>query len=109
MFNFTPKDVERQVRTVASEYPNYVYSSNGVHGCYYFHPGPNSSYVCGCIIGHALHRLGVTPANIPGANGVNVGVLFSHYMSIANSDARANQDRGVSWGECIRKADDAAF
>jgi hypothetical protein len=114
MFDFTAKDVQSEVRAVAAEYPTHVYVSARKGECSYFHMGEGTNYSCGCIIGHALHRLGVTPEDIPNSNFLGVVGLLRRFMPAQDRDeiimdwlasVQLLQDEGKSWSKAVNKAD----
>lgn len=114
MFDFTLKELQEMVREVASDYPKYVYEpSNGV--CSYFKNGEDGYSCPDCIIGHALHRLGVSPDNIGDNNIVSVRGLCRKYLPLSLSDDRTlewlaevqdRQDLGMPWAKAVKKADE---
>lgn len=115
MFDFTLKELQEKVREVASDYPKYVYKPTGGE-CTYFRKGENDGYSCpDCIIGHALHRLGVTIEDIKNNNIVSVRGLCRAYLPLSLSDDRTlewlaevqdRQDLGMPWAKAVKKADE---
>jgi len=67
----TKEDIEREVRSLAEKYPDYVYSSIG-GACNYsnedkdFENSPPELKDCDCIFGAAFLKLGFTPAQLFG-------------------------------------------
>lgn len=117
MFDFTPEDLQHKVREVAADYPKYVYDIPYGNSCMYFHKGDDDNYSCGCIIGHALHRLGVTLEDISEEyNFVGVWGLLQRHLSDLPldfndatvqwlSNVQSAQDRGETWSSAVKKAD----
>jgi hypothetical protein len=88
------------VREVASERPEHRYSTT--EGCMYF----LQSGAPDCIIGHALHRLGVQPHEVKEGDSPNDGEADPRIHWLRR--VQAEQDAGLKWGDCIELADSEA-
>lgn len=114
----TVKKVIEQVRKIAKENPDFVYTNQGdVDAAEYSYLGrsmsePNVGQ--GCIVGQALLDLGVTreemvEAGIEGTTasealmrlGINSGSMYSQYLDFVQD----MQDIGEPWGRAVEFAD----
>ena len=102
-------DLWAEVKKVAAEQPDYVYSEEP---CQYQHDGKPS-----CIVGHALHRLGVPIEALEALDDAQEGggvpasglpsylpILVeegSRSALIALGEAQEAQDDGIPWGEAV--------
>lgn len=118
--DFNALDLARKVIELADANPEKVYKRevdpHGYASCSYVHEGD----VPGCIVGHALIQLGVTPKAIRKA-GVNNSGVFSAMNALGIRDvsffdpkagcyiglsgsigvAQSNQDAGFTWGSAV--------
>lgn len=102
-------DLWAEVKKVAAEKPDYVYPEQY---CQYQHGGKPS-----CIVGHALHRLGVPVESLKFFDEKNSGggvlawglpnefpdliEMDSEASLFALSEAQEAQDNRVPWGEAV--------
>lgn len=108
--NVTNEDLLRTLREVAAEQPEKVYKSPAGAGgsCFYVHGNEP-----GCIVGHALHRLGVPLETLKehesDAARAPLNDLFPEVtegaMDLVDS-VQYLQDRGEPWGEAIKALDE---
>lgn len=114
MFDFTSQQLADKVREVAQDYPDNVYKAEHDDSCVYFNIGQDGYYSASCIVGHALHRLGVKLEDIEEFNNGTVNELFEVYMPRVNRDTATDkwlttvqdyQDFQMPWGQCVKKAD----
>lgn len=114
MFDFTSADLASEVRAVARSYPNYKYESSE-DSCAYFHLGQDMEhYSAGCIVGHALHRLGVSYEDIEEYNfSTEICELIDLFMPPEGRDnaseaflmaVQQKQDVGLPWGKCVERS-----
>jgi hypothetical protein len=116
----TLDDVVTEIRTLASEQPDFVYHNEaGKVGpgvtCNYRHNrmgDPNHNGTAGCIVGQALDRLGyVVPGKYEGSSALEV-LAAGLDLNVDNRAAawivevQQHQDKGEAWGEAVRHADD---
>lgn len=107
----TDEAFKATVREIAAERPEYVYQrEGGVGTCLYAHAdGP------GCLISHALHRLGVSLETLSWCEEMPAGEAIQR---IAGDDVspetrawahqvQALQDTEHPWGVAVRLADEA--
>lgn len=116
--------LEAHVRQLAAEQPEYVYNPKSFPDtgsgarCKYTHTLEDGSKVPGCIIGQAIFNITGKPVDQWRDSG---GVLDFKFMRDAELDnfagdwsdrakwlanVQSHQDRGISWGEAVRRADD---
>lgn len=116
------EDLYAQVRIIAEEHPERIYHD------YYAEVFPEADHAeCayflengapGCIVGHALHRLGINAQDVEEMNtGIGVTDLLDsisyvdpmdrRQMSMVNwlTIAQSAQDRGEPWSSAIIEAD----
>ena len=102
-------DLWAEVKKVAAERPDYVYSEEP---CQYQYDGKPS-----CIVGHALHRLGVSIEALEALDaaqeggGVPASGLPSYLPILVEEGSRSAllsvceaqeaQDDGIPWGEAV--------
>ena len=102
-------DLWAEVKKVAAEQPDYVYEEKY---CQYQHGGKPS-----CIVGHALHRLGVSPETLKvldeknGGGGIPAFGLPNEFPDLIEMDSEASlfalseaqeaQDSRLPWGEAV--------
>ena len=101
---------------VAEKGADYVYTTpDGEQGnedvspnCFYVH-----GFQPGCIVGHVLHKAGVSLASLREEESNNAsGVLsslrpdlpYEPGVDVLLNEAQQAQDQGVPWGEAVRLA-----
>lgn len=116
--DWTLEDLARTLREVAAEQPDYVYVNEDLpegsdsRNCKYWHENTRKP---GCILGVALHRLGVDVASM-----FNVGIVIYlgerfpsetierrrpfRYVQM-HQDGSEDEPR-LPWGECIKALDE---
>lgn len=117
----TGEQVVAEVRRVASGNPSFVYGE-GLGGCSYFGRGIGDPTGQRCIVGQALHNLGVDMSGVLEAENslINDGldseieVLIDEKVVAVDASpvevlwlgrVQTNQDRGVPWGRAVAHAD----
>lgn len=109
------------IRDVAAERPDYVYEApehQEIVGelCFYVHTDPETGdpTECGCIIGHALNRLGIPLSLLARCEGkvaqIVLSFLFPELGTRALSFAlrvQNNQDIGRTWSQSVEDANEA--
>ena len=80
--------------------------------CRYTH-GPAGDLSCGCLIGHALYRLGISPEELNGYDDdgehVDVAAKYLPYWadwraSTLAAGVQCRQDAAVEWGRALSLA-----
>lgn len=121
MYDFTVKDVVREVRRLAEEKPDFVYTEqegcdNNLGACYYA-SADGQGNGAGCIVGQALGRLGVSQKALEDLDGVEGAAVFTVLPTIIPvapddggmlnwlSDVQTGQDIGYQWGTAVKSAD----
>lgn len=101
---------------VAEAGEDYVYESprhmqGGDESCFYVHRDPDGSDARpGCLVGTALHRLGVPLGELEKHEGTDAFTMLWHITDLpdrargAFSGAQEAQDTGETWGEALRQA-----
>ena len=102
-----------EVLKVAQEQPEHVYERGEVGKCNYERNGQPS-----CIVGHAMHRLGVSTFDLrefDAAEDSAIGDIIMMNPDMFDKDdklgmelvieAQDNQDQGVPWGQAVAKGD----
>jgi len=107
------------IRQVAATEPDFIYDGDGNDSCNY---APNASNRCGCIVGEALHLLGVPRERLRALD------LIGHETAIGwgcpqvarelgdlvepaalDSDwvqcVQVEQDKGSAWADAVLTAD----
>lgn len=108
------------VRAVAAERPDHIYDNPDLtaNACLYVHNANTPKAKPGCIIGAALHRLGVSldKLNVMDGYASEDGYLSSGFDFVGGrfglSDAavtwgaavQGHQDNGMPWGSAVAKA-----
>ncbi|MEV8056544.1 hypothetical protein AB0P37_08455 [Streptomyces antimycoticus] len=114
----TNGQLETALRAVVESSPDHVYSapvgmSNGNGTCFYVHRTEDGTKTPGCLVGHALHRLGVPLATLEkwegtSATGVIEGITTldecASAVQLAN-EAQMAQDTGQCWSESLATAE----
>lgn len=113
-FDFTSRQLADKVIEVADSYPKHVYKPSSKDNCAYFDIGQDGNYAAGCIVGHALHRLGVTLEDIKEFNlSTEVTELLYLFMPPERRDPASDifllnvqkkQDEGRAWKECVKSS-----
>jgi hypothetical protein len=106
----TADQIIAEVRRLASEQPDFIYQNpaweGGIRGfCRYMH-GENEP---GCIMGHALYNLGLTPPAEGGVADVvqyDLGIGLTPSQAKWLSDVQRHQDRGETWATAVAWASD---
>ncbi|MDT0472772.1 hypothetical protein RM863_11600 [Streptomyces sp. DSM 41014] len=115
----TDDDLKNALKSVALESPSYVYTSPewmepGTDRCYYVHHarGDEGMLACGCMVGVALHSLGVPLAALKEWEACSASAVLMEFFPNASDEVRAayttaqiRQDRGLPWGVAIRGLD----
>ena len=116
-YDFTTTDVVNEVRNLANQHPDFVYTpaddGEGVTGCSYLN-GANGK---GCIVGQALANLGVSRAELEAAETQNAVAALEvagltepgrvrNYGDWTNEEkflvlVQQKQDDHTSWGEAV--------
>ncbi|RKN35962.1 hypothetical protein [Streptomyces hoynatensis] len=108
--NITVTDVINAVLAVADEGPDHVYEQQaGTDMCRYTHESLSGTLIPGCLIGTALHRLGVPLERLERYEGEQVlpllralGIPVSYAAADPLREVQEAQDDGTPWGEAIR-------
>lgn len=116
--SFDPKRLVAEVRALAAEKPNFVYTAIDFHSdadgggdkCSYVHGN-----VGGCIIGQAALRAGMDLEELRekdnDADDTSVGSVFAGFgLSVDAlgwlSSVQHSQDTGMPWGSAVAHSDD---
>lgn len=113
--NITDEQFYAAVRKVAAEAPNTVYRTtipdhqNSGTNCLYVHTDTSDNPVsAGCIIGQALHALGVSLETLAMHERKSAHVVMAD-LGIGSFDAQEaarnvqiSQDSGETWGAAVR-------
>lgn len=112
-YDFTPEDVEREIRALAEERPDFVYTAQVSDDpddvmCGYVGEQAHSTKGEGCIVGQALQRLGVTEGDLLAFDGSTATLVIQEFTGQDDQESvrwaravQAQQDQGVSWGDAI--------
>lgn len=102
-------DLVDQVRKVAAQYPDFIYTKTPGGRCLY---GPTKKNPHGCIMGKALQDLGLPLP--PEGEGISTFLAHAAEFLITPDDqarllywldeVQAAQDSGVSWGQAVSDA-----
>jgi hypothetical protein len=115
MVHITEENMLDTLRGIIEERgENYVYEgSDESDSCLYVHQ-VNGDLVPGCLVGTALHRLGVPLQTMTWHEGASahgllrrltkIGVIEggADHIAFALNEAQAYQDKGSSWGYALR-------
>ncbi|MEU9871073.1 hypothetical protein AB0C87_24800 [Actinomadura sp. NPDC048021] len=105
MTELTFEAIEKAVRELAEERPDFRYDKGDSATCLY---NPDDRQP-GCLFGQALIRIGHRlPDHVRGSiNRVLVELEVETTQQQRNwaLDAQASQDKGVPWGEAVKYAD----
>lgn len=108
------KALDAMRKAVESESPDFIYGSRYVNGCFYVSRGEPA-----CIVGRALHSLGVPIETLSamdvGMDGTithpdtvqvlrDAGFLPTESALVVMRTAQMEQDAGSSWGEAMAAA-----
>lgn len=103
------KTVELLDRAIAEKGEDYVYlpvtmirDDDPETLCLYF----NEDDTPGCIIGHVMHYLGVTPTRgIEGVSGSvalkDLGIKVDEPTAVLINNTQSKQDQGTPWGDAV--------
>ena len=112
MTEVTVLQVQAEIRKLAQEQPDFVYKRpESSSFCLYVHEASDGSKTPGCIVGHALHRLGFSfdELEIGGTAGEAL-----HRLGISDWDkdtvvwitrVQGEQDTGIPWGQAVARTD----
>lgn len=106
------------IKEVVAEKPDHVYTTpdhmkDGA-ACYYAHTDPEAGDVLtpGCVVGAALHRLGVPLETLREYESMNAWYVLRHLAPGTTdvgrnfaSDVQGNQDDGETWGAALALAE----
>ncbi|RKN35961.1 hypothetical protein [Streptomyces hoynatensis] len=111
MKNITDEDLARAIREVAAEDPNYVYRRRG-RGATSSAKRCNCPICSGCLIGTALHRLGVPLETLAQHESKPAHEVLDHvapdvssYMKLKATRVQRLQDLGATWRQAARRLD----
>ncbi|GAA0641496.1 hypothetical protein GCM10009548_02140 [Streptomyces malaysiensis subsp. malaysiensis] len=113
MIEITSEQLEATLREVADERPDYVYMAPAdTDLCSYVHDDGNGVQIPGCIVGHALFRLGVPLAALSQREGLGAAdvigattnLCWSDPAALAAETAQTAQDDGTPWARAMRLA-----
>lgn len=120
MIETTLADVTRTVTELVAEQPDYVYSSpehqRSALTCFYVHTDEDGDNAApGCLVGAALHKLGVPLDVLSGYEGKDAYRAASNLLTLPSDEqrnsalqflsaAQSYQDGGLPWGESLRMA-----
>jgi hypothetical protein len=107
MSELTFELIEKKVRDLAAERPDFVYDKGGSEGCRY---GANETQP-GCIFGQALAALGSPVPSYWEGKSINGLMIVMHVFPLTKQKNWASrvqywQDKGVSWGKSVQNADE---
>jgi hypothetical protein len=112
----TIAQVEKALREVANERPNFVYNDSSGGSCYYHkppdvrHPASSKASGCethesGCIFGEALKKLGFTEGDLKDMTdsiAVEWDLVYATNPPRSWSLVQQCQDNGYTWGKAIK-------
>lgn len=109
--NITDETLIKAIREVASANAERVYTKpdDSVY-CLYVHTDAGD-LTPGCLIGHALHRLGVPLERMHGVTGNASDLMSALGIDVSNAvrhyavDAQGCQDTRMTWSAAVRVAD----
>lgn len=117
-YDITAEKLIDTLRAVANEKPDHVYTApahmDKNDSCYYVHTDPedNQKLSPGCLVGAALHRLGVPLEELKRHEGESAYALLDqlcpgvgHRARCFAGEVQALQDEGTAWGEAILAAE----
>lgn len=116
--NITDQQIYDAIRKVATEAPETIYRDTvpdhmrgyTPSGCYYVHSDATdvTKLAAGCLIGKALHSLGVSLSDMADTNMASAPVMMDR-LGIGSGKARfvaldiqERQDSGIPWGNAIQ-------
>lgn len=113
----TSDDIMKALREVVAEQPDHVYCRpehmSTRHACLYVHTSENGDRVPGCVVGHALERVGIPlvwMAQYEGSSAVGItaglGIQVDAATGVFLNDVQMGQDAGQSWGEALTQAEE---
>lgn len=107
---FTAADILREIHALAAERPDFVYENPADSGkCLYAHRDTETGELSpGCIVGAALHKLGVPLETLRSFGSRPAVALCINELGLARSgaldricDVQRRQDSGMPWGEAV--------
>lgn len=119
MNTITKEDVINEVRKLAAERPDFIYTQQGqvwdnYSTCSYVSAKLGETYGEGCIVGQALQRLGVSKDRLDNLEGNGASSVLADLEILPVGDkgtlswldrVQLKQDLGLSWGESIVRVD----
>jgi len=123
-YTFTAEDVVAEVRKIAGEMPDFVYTDQGADlgpgaftPCSYLGRAIGDEQGQACIVGTALQRLGVSRDDllkVEERGSINALLSLGVARELSPtlywlSHVQQAQDTGFSWGDAVRLADGEAL
>lgn len=115
MSNITTQDLIDEVRKIAEEMPDFVYTTDDVSGCSYFGREVGDPTGQCCIMGQAFKNLNVDTSKINETPVLTVGeLIWGQVIPVTSLNesqvewldhVQALQDEGSSWGEAVSIVD----
>lgn len=116
--DITDEQLIETVKAVAAEAPFTVYTApehmSTTGACFYAHTDAvnRDELSPGCLIGVALHRLGVPLETLAEHEDINARIMLGKLYPKLDNDtvdfanfAQAEQDKGVPWGTAVERAE----
>lgn len=112
MTDVTFADVQREVRRLAAENPDFIYAPAPGRTCNYVRPNGEGGWEGDCLWGQAFIECGITPVELLPFGEVRIGAAFDR-LGIAAAEgeigwariAQRTQDCSGTWGDAIKLAD----
>lgn len=106
----TTQEIETAVREIVSERPDYIYDNAG----YYLHKDEEGNpTVPGCLLGHALLRVGYTTEQLQFVNSKGIKAIAPRLKIEGDlkwlNDVQILQDSNITWANAVRAADSGAL
>lgn len=114
MIEVTDQQVLETLREVVAGKEDYVYEpqQEGQSMCLYVHEDEHGRKTPGCLVAHALVRLGGSISGLEESEGsgpllasVKAGLSLEDASVEALVQAQVAQDSGYTWGEALRVAE----
>lgn len=116
---FSSEDFTTMVRTVAAEKPDYRYNPRSINAvdstrCFYTPTLRPDGSTSRCLIGEALHRLGISDALMSEHDGDSTSTVHALLTRLGDhteevliwaNTVQAAQDWGLTWAEAVEYAD----
>lgn len=103
------EDMERELRRLASEKPDFIYTSEPGAACHYSKgPSYNLKSCDGCIFGQTLQTLGITKEELNelDTDGMDTAIhIIFPFAPRRWKSVQYRQDNGSPWGEAIKALD----